>query len=200
MDIRGYEIIGDWKNSQCGKIATATKGGKKYFVKMYQTPVNPVKNGSISQKTFARNKQKFEKFVAQRRAINAKLREVALEGGTIVIPREEFVYDNHYVEISEFVEGAVPSEEVEELINSLPAETKKMLLLTATGALKTVHDRGIVHSDLKLKNILIAKKQLGQLCCQTDRLRQQLYALCKARGDWRRLCVLLSGAGQVFRL
>ena len=161
MDIRGYEIIGDWKNSQCGKIATATKGGKKYFVKMYQTPVNPVKNGSISQKTFARNKQKFEKFVAQRRAINTKLREVALEGGTIVIPREEFVYDNHYVEISEFVEGAVPSEEVEGLINSLPAETKKMLLLTATGALKTVHDRGIVHSDLKLKNILIAKNSSG---------------------------------------
>ena len=71
------------------------------------------------------------------------------------------MYDNHYVEISEFVEGAVSSEEVEGLINSLPAETKKMLLLTATGALKTVHDRGIVHSDLKLKNILIAKNSSG---------------------------------------
>ena len=31
MSIHGYEIIGAWENSTCGKIAVATKGGKKYF-------------------------------------------------------------------------------------------------------------------------------------------------------------------------
>ena len=63
MTIHGYEIVGDWENSTCGKIASATKGGKKYFLKKYQTPVAPMDSGTLNAKTFAHNKKLFEDFV-----------------------------------------------------------------------------------------------------------------------------------------
>ena len=52
MTFHGYELVEDWKNSNCGKVAVGTKGGKKYFLKKYQTPVAPIDNGTLDAKTF----------------------------------------------------------------------------------------------------------------------------------------------------
>ena len=159
--IRGYEIVSAWKNGQCGKTARAQKSGKGYFIKVYQTPVEPVRNGALDERTFNNNKAKFEKFVARRKSINAKLREIAGEGGNIVIPREEFIDNHHYVEVSELIEGTISEDELETTLNSLPFSVKKLLMLTAAGALISVHGKNIVHSDLKLKNVLLAKNKSG---------------------------------------
>jgi len=161
MNVHGYELITEWKNSQCGQTAKAKRGGKVYFLKKYQTPVNPVRNGALDERTFQANKVKFEKYVANRRRVNVTLRTIAGAGGNIIIPAEEFVEDNHYMEASEFIEGGVPDKEIEGVLSSLSLDVKKLLLLTATGALISVHGKGIVHSDLKLKNVLLAKNSSG---------------------------------------
>ena len=159
--VHGYELTSEWKNSQCGQTAKAKKGGKGYFMKKYQTPVEPVNNGALDAKTFENNRRKFEKYVANRRRVNNTLRPLSGMGGNLIIPTEEFVEDHHYMEASEFVDGVIPDDEVEGILSSLSMDVKKLLMLTAAGALSSVHGKGIVHSDLKLKNVLLARNSSG---------------------------------------
>ena len=134
MTIHGYELIGDWRNSNCGKIVTATKGGKRYFLKKYQTPVAPLKNGALDAKTFANNQKKFDNFVADRTRINRAIRAVSGPGGNIIIPCEEFIDGNQFVEVSEFVEGVISDEELEAVLGSLSIDVKLLLMKTAAAA------------------------------------------------------------------
>ncbi|MCQ2466623.1 MAG: protein kinase [Clostridia bacterium] len=157
----GYELIGDWKNSTSGKIAIGQRGGKKYFIKQYQTPVMPLKNGALDAKTFAKNKEKFEAFVNLRTKTNKTIRPLTGEGGNIIIPVEEFVEGNHFVEVSSLIDGIVDDEDVPSVLESLTYDTKLLLMMTAAGALSSVHGKGLIHSDLKLKNILLVKNSTG---------------------------------------
>lgn len=162
MVINGFTLDGEWKNSSSGQIAHATRAGKKYFLKKYQTPVEPINNGSLDPKTYKANMDRFNKFVSIRAKVNRTIRSVAGGGGNIIIPASEFTYDNHYCEASEFIEGAVKDDELDDLIKyKLDETTKKTLLLAGTGALMSIHKLGIVHSDLKLKNILVVKTPAG---------------------------------------
>ena len=159
--INGYQLTTEWKNSQCGKTAKAKKGGKLYFLKKYQTPVEPVMNGALDERTFNKNKVMFEKFVSVRRRVNTALRSIAGAGGNIIIPREEFVADHHYVEAAEFIDGAVSDDDLEGVLHSMAPEMKHMIMLTAAGSLGTIHRLGIIHSDLKLKNVLLVRNGSG---------------------------------------
>lgn len=161
MMFRGYELITEWKNSNCGQIVRGKKGSKTYFIKKYQTPVHPVMNGALDAKTYDNNKRQFDLYVKRRSKINSTIRLISGEGGNIIIPNEEFVEENHYVEASEFVSGVVSDEELEGVLSTLSTETKKLLMLTAAGALASVHAKKIVHSDLKLKNVLLVKNPSG---------------------------------------
>ena len=86
--VNGYRLESEWKNSQCGKTAIASRGGKKYFLKKYQTPVAPIDNKTLDAKTFAHNKELFEKFVKLRKSINTQVR--ALTGAPPHQPRFMF--------------------------------------------------------------------------------------------------------------
>ena len=162
MNVHGYEFIWeDWKNNSSSKTALTTKGGKKYFLKRYTTPVAPINNGSLTPKAMELNQRKFDKFVEIRSSINKEIRKFAASGGDIIIPAAEFVDENAYVEASEWIENVVKDDDVENVLKTLTPEVKMNLLLTATGALKTIHAHNIIHSDLKLKNILLAKNMSG---------------------------------------
>ena len=161
MRFHGFELVTDWKNSQCGQTAAASKAGKKYFLKKYQTPVAPLNNGTLDAKTFAHNEKLFNDFVDTRKRVNAAIRTIAGTGGNIVIPCDEFIEGNQYVEAAEFVDGAVDDDEVEGVLASLSVDVKKLLMQTAAGALFSVHSKGIIHSDLKLKNVLLVRNKTG---------------------------------------
>ena len=150
-----------WKNSTSGTTMLCEKGGKKYFVKRYNNNCEPVDNGAYTPKLFAKQKAKFENYIAIRESINKEIRSFSSSGGDIIIPVEEFVEDHFYTEVSEFIEGCVSEEDAQDVILSLSMDARKKLLVTATGALNAVHERNIVHSDLKLKNILLVKNASG---------------------------------------
>lgn len=161
MNVHGYELITEWKNSQCGQTARAKRGGKVYFLKKYQTPVEPVMNGALDAKTFDQNKITFQNFVSLRRRVNNALRPIAGPGGNIIIPTEDFIEDHHYMEAAELVDGVIDDDELEGVISSLSVDVKRLLMLTAAGALDTIHKRGVIHSDLKLQNVLLARNSAG---------------------------------------
>ena len=161
MTIHGYEIVGDWENSNCGKTAIALKAGRKYFLKKYQTVVAPIDNGALDAKTIAHNQKLFDEFVDRRKTVNTRIRTIAGEGGNIIIPAEEFIEGNQLVEASEFVDGVVSKEKMVDVLAELSMDTKKLLMMTAAGALASVHGKGIIHSDLKLPNVLLVKNPRG---------------------------------------
>lgn len=160
--INGYEFEA-WESANLGFRAVAKKNGKSYFIKRYQTPVEPVDNGALDAKTIAHNQKSFEEFVKLRTKINQTVRSISGPGGNIIIPVQEFVFDHYYTEISEFIPGVIPEEDVQRVIESLSETERCLIMKTAAGALYSVHRCGIIHSDLKPKNILIVKNSSNNI-------------------------------------
>ncbi len=91
-------------------------------------------------------------------AINMALKELAGPGGNIILPLEWFVDDICYVEATEWVENLIS----DDAILKLSMEEIKFVMLTAAGALNSVHRKNIVHSDLKRTNLLAARNSAGR--------------------------------------
>ena len=155
MTIHGYEIESEWSTCTCGEIAKARKNGKSYILKKYKGTVCPIDNGTLDRKTYDINKKRFIAFVDLRKRINAAIRSVTGPGGNIIIPEEEFVYENFLIEASEYIENAVPDYELCGVLDSLSFDTKKLLMQTAAGALCSIHSKHVIHSDLKPQNVLL---------------------------------------------
>ena len=159
MNVCGYEIIGDWKVSNVGFTALATRGGKKYFLKRYGEYKMPRRNASTSDKLYARLEREFNEFMENRIAINEALSSVACEGGNIILPTKWFVDDINFIEATEFVNNLIEDED----IMKLPADQLHFVMMTAAKAMKEIHGKNIIHSDLKRTNILAAKNPSGKI-------------------------------------
>ena len=159
MNVCGYELIGEWKVSNVGFTALATRGGKKYFLKRYGEYKMPRRNASTSDKLFARLEREFKEFMENRIAINEALSSVACEGGNIILPTKWFVDDINFIEATEFVNNLIEDED----IMKLPADQLHFVMMTAAKAMKEIHGKNIIHSDLKRTNILAAKNPSGKI-------------------------------------
>lgn len=160
--VNGYEFP-EWESANLGLRAVATKAGRKYFLKQYQSPVEPQNNGALDAKTIENNRKIFSAFTDLRMRVNKTVRGIAGPGGNIIIPIEEFIHDHHYLEVSEFIPGVVPEDEALGVISKLSENERCLIMKTAAGALYSVHGQGIIHSDLKPKNILLVKNASGNV-------------------------------------
>ncbi len=158
MNVHGFEIDGDWKPANRGYTAIATRGGKKYFLKKYGDFKLPRDDGSTSAKGMERITREFNDFMNNRIAINMALKELAGPGGNIILPLEWFVDDICYVEATEWVDNLIS----DDAILKLSMDEIKFVMLTAAGALNSVHRKNIVHSDLKRTNLLAARNSAGR--------------------------------------
>ena len=161
-DILGYQVdIDAMKPSTCGMIGIARKNGRKYFCKQFNTPVLPGNSKAISEKTARKNTALFEAFRTRKQRVNAVLREIAGIGGNIVFPIQETVYNNHWMEFTEYIEGAIPENRYFTTIAGLSEDKKLLALKIAIGALSTLHNQRLIHGDLKLTNIMLVKNSSG---------------------------------------
>ena len=159
--IHGYTLLTDWKAGQKGRTAMAEKDGKTYFIKKYTSYVLPTNDGMFDEKTIEKKTEVFNAFVKVRRDVINFISPISGPGGNIIIPCDNFIEGVHYYEVTEFIRGAIPDAEIKDFLKTLPYDQKLMMMKTAAGALSAVHSAGIIHSDLKLKNILIAQNSSG---------------------------------------
>ncbi|MBE6609623.1 MAG: hypothetical protein E7634_03025 [Ruminococcaceae bacterium] len=155
--INGYTVTGKWKNGQRGMTALATRGGKKYFLKKYTKFVLPSDGSMFDAKTMEMKKRDFNDFVRIRKRVISMISPVAGSGGNIIIPCDNFVNGLHYYEATEFIDGVTPDEELADFFAGLDDEKCMLMMKTAAGALSAVHTAGVIHSDLKIKNIIVVK-------------------------------------------
>ena len=156
MNVHGFEFE-EWKPANKGHTAVATRGGKKYFLKKYGEFKLPRNDGTVSAKGMERLTNQFNKNMDRRVKINLALKELAGPGGNIILPIEWFVDDICYVEATEWVDGLISDDK----IVKLPKDDIKFIMLTAAGALNSVHRKNIVHSDLKRSNLLAARHRVS---------------------------------------
>ena len=174
VNINGYEIdTSDQHVAAQGFWYVATKGGKKYFLKRYN-PAKPLPPGGSggSEKVYAKKLKSFEDRVAYRTKLNRTIRSFSSSGGNIVVPMDEFVCQlpddsgknySFYWEATDLSPNVIPEEKLEDTIKSLDVKQKLLVMATAAGALHTIHQHGIVHSDLKLGNVLLARNSTGNI-------------------------------------
>ena len=157
MNVHGYELTKDWAVSNIGMTAQGKRGGKRYFLKKYGVFKMPRHDASTSDRLYAKLKGEFDAFKDNRIAINEALKSLAGPGGNIILPTDWFVDDIDYIEATEFVEGLIE----DEAILRLPRKDILFIMLTAVGAVRNIHRKNIVHSDLKRTNILAARNSEG---------------------------------------
>lgn len=141
------------ENAGTSEWCPAEKGGKKYFIKMLQTPVYPSKDIGLPEKKynarvnrFHREKERIERLYMRLRLNNTS--------GALVVPIEVMPFRNHICMVSEFINGNLKPRDVWKL-----SEWQRIILMRSlTLALMNVHKANIVHSDMKPDNVLIIQK------------------------------------------
>ena len=158
--INGYRILEDFRVVGAGlsKWTFAAKDGREYFIKEFLSPTYPDEHAPGSAQTKMRKRQRCATFERHHRRINEALAEVSGVGGNLIVTLAFFRWGAKYYKVTEKVEvaGLEPGD-----VASLPFPDQLVLLKTVAHSLRILHDRGIVHGDLKPSNVLIKRTELG---------------------------------------
>lgn len=157
--IKDYYIVKDFTSAGAGTSTwcIAAKNGHQYFMKQFLTPVlvSQESKDKLPAPMVEAMQKACVKFVAQKRNLYAVLN--GIQTGVLVVPFDLLVYNGHYLAVSELIESELSGKD----ISGLSEWNRLMLMRTMVMTMKALANNQIVHSDIKLDNLLIEKSEQG---------------------------------------
>lgn len=154
--LRGYELLDDFKIVGGGTCqwTFATKDGGDFFIKMFLDPRLPTATALGSEEVKKKRRERCKNFERHQRDLMERVRRLVGAGGNLVAPIDFFEHEGYYYKIARKV-TVTPGAEKE--IHTRPIQDRINLCINVCSALQSLHSNSIVHSDLKLDNILLQK-------------------------------------------
>ncbi len=160
VTVYDYHLTSPFTNNNAGMCqwAFAKKNGHDYFIKQFLSPKYPTREAitKLSPTIVAAMKAEANDFYARRKVFYDKLLECRT--GNVVVVQEFFREGECYYIVTDKVYG--PFLTIEEISN-LSEEKKRTLFKAILYSIIQIHERGIVHSDLKPENIMIKQTADG---------------------------------------
>jgi len=158
--VNGYRLLADFTVVGAGlsRWTFAERGGRQYFLKEFLAPTYPGPDAPGSERIKARKRERCAVFEAHHRGIQEALAPISHLGGNLIVTLDFFRWGAKYYKVTEKVDvaGLEPPE-----VAALPMATRLVLLKTVAHSLKILHDRDIVHGDLKPNQVLIKRTEFG---------------------------------------
>ena len=159
MRIGDYECETPLRTAGSGgaRWCVATKSGRRYFLKQFLSPVQPLPDAAISPTLRDKRMQRCAAFETRKRALYAALGCVL--GDCVVPVIDFFVSAGRYYAASEYIPTPF---ETFDTIGPVPPRTARELLFSLALCLGSLHAQGVVHADLKPEHVLLTRD--GDMC------------------------------------